>query len=95
MAKNLTLQYIYKTIQDEEVNVVTELTIDDEQVTKIQKKLLSRLQNSLIELDNQKIQETIAEIAEVDAALAASLKALANNMKYTQLLSLLKDHHIK
>lgn len=95
MAKKLTLRYIYKTIQDEEANVVTDRKIDDEQLTEIPKSLLSELQHSVIELDSKKIQETITQIGEVDAALGASLKALANNMKYTQLLSLLKEHHIK
>lgn len=95
MAKNLTLDYVYKTIQDEEFSAITDSKIDDEQIKKIPEPLFIELQKALLELDSKRILGVIEKITEIDMTLGASFKTLAGNMNYTQLLSLLQNKNVR
>lgn len=90
MGKNLGLEYIYKTKEDGDGNVTTISKIDHEQLEKIPASLREELKNSLLELDSERILKVIEEIREIDPIVGSSLRILAKNMNYTQLLYLLE-----
>ncbi|WP_378956499.1 response regulator [Pelosinus sp. sgz500959] len=95
MAKKLNLEYVYKTMHDEESNSITTARIDNEQLEKMPEQLLMEFQNSVLALDREKILETIGKMSKIDNNLGISLKKLAESMDYTQLFSLSKSKKIQ
>lgn len=88
MAAKLTLEYVYRPMDSTESDLIVDVKKNYDTMSDIPQPLRGELEESLLELDSKKIMATIEKITKIDAKLGTSLKMLAKNMNYTQLLLL-------
>ena len=92
MAKHLGVRYQYKGTQFAEAGnaetVKKDLTSAD--IAELHQTLRDELHQAVIELDMEQIAQVIEKISELNKPVAESLKTLANNFEYDNILTLLE-----
>lgn len=94
LARHLEVKFIYETARHpESASPPPGLALSPEQLEGLPAELLRELRQSVLELDTARTQALIAQVAERDPALGATLNTLATQLDYKRLLELLKREH--
>ena len=87
MAKHLGLCYTYAEENTGE-SIVTPSTLDNDAFEKISDELLQELQQSIMEVDLDKIEQAIAKIARENKSIAQAIEQSVSNFEYERILGL-------
>jgi CheY-like chemotaxis protein len=90
MAKHLGIRYAYEEARGRPEPVEPDVDLHPEQLAALPEKLLGRLYQAVVELDEDRIVALIEKIKTIDAHLAAALDASVGKLALTPLLDLLE-----
>ena len=88
MTKHLGVCYTYAE-ENSVPSIVTHTTLDNDAFERISDELLQELQQSIMEVDLDKIERVVAKIAQENESLARTIEQSISNFEYEHILDLL------